>query len=97
MGSSGLVRQISTFAAMGTGTEVWLLILFFHFLLPAFWHGALLSCCVAEDGYTTAICVFPADVPVRGLLAFGSMGNTGGKICGGGRYELTTEKTQRIA
>ena len=34
MGSSGLVGQISTFAAMGTGGEVWLLVAVFHFLLP---------------------------------------------------------------
>ena len=43
MGSSGLVGQISTFAAMGTGSEVWLLILFFHFLLPG-----LLAWCFAQ-------------------------------------------------
>ena len=34
MGTSGLVGQISTFAAMGTGAEVWLLVAAFHFLLP---------------------------------------------------------------
>ncbi len=35
MGSSGLVGQISTFAAMGTGIDVWILIAVFHFILPA--------------------------------------------------------------
>lgn len=35
MGSSGLVGQISTFAAMGTGVDVWILIAVFHFILPA--------------------------------------------------------------
>ena len=35
MGSSGLVGQISTFAAMGTGLDVWILIAVFHFILPA--------------------------------------------------------------
>lgn len=34
MGSSGLVGQISTFAAMGTGMEVWIMVAIFHFLLP---------------------------------------------------------------
>lgn len=34
MGSSGLVGQISTFAAMGTGLDVWILIAMFHFILP---------------------------------------------------------------
>lgn len=34
MGSSGLVGQISTFAAMGTGGNVWLLVAAFHFILP---------------------------------------------------------------
>lgn len=35
MGSSGFVGQISTFAAMGTGLDVWVLIALFHFILPA--------------------------------------------------------------
>ncbi len=34
MGSSGLVGQISTFAVMGTGVKVWLLVAAFHFILP---------------------------------------------------------------
>lgn len=35
MGSSGLVGQIGTFEAMGTGGSVWLAVLFFHFAAPA--------------------------------------------------------------
>ena len=34
MGTSGLVGQISTFAAMGTGAEVWIKVALFHFILP---------------------------------------------------------------
>lgn len=35
MGTSGLVGQISTFVAMGGGSDVWLAVLLLHFILPA--------------------------------------------------------------
>lgn len=35
MGTSGLVGQFGAFAAMGGGAQVWLQVLFMHFLLPA--------------------------------------------------------------
>ena len=35
MGTSGLVGQVGTFASMGSGVEVWLLVLAFHIVLPA--------------------------------------------------------------
>ncbi len=41
MGSSGLVGQISTFAAMGTGIDVWIGIALFHFILPGLLTGVI--------------------------------------------------------
>ena len=74
MGSSGLVGQISTFAAMGTGTEVWLLILFFHFLLPGLFAWCIASVLRRRGWIHEAICVFPADFRYGGSLYLAAWG-----------------------
>ncbi|WP_239749622.1 PTS sugar transporter subunit IIC [Mammaliicoccus sp. O-M53] len=57
MGSSGLVGQIMTIKTMGSSTEVWLQIAFFHFLLPAvislFVYQILRKYHIIKDGQQT--------------------------------------------
>ncbi|GGI40445.1 PTS transporter subunit IIC [Mammaliicoccus stepanovicii] len=57
MGPSGFVGQIMTIKTMGSSTEVWLQILFFHFLLPAvvclFVYSILKKYHVIKDGQQT--------------------------------------------